>query len=62
MKRLVIVGSGGMGREVLQCAKQINAVEKRWDIAGFLDPDPNALEGKKCDVDIIGNDDDTITS
>lgn len=56
MKRLIIIGAGGMGREVLQCAKQINEFEKRWDIAGFLDPDRDALRGKKCEYTVIGND------
>lgn len=56
MKRLIIIGAGGMGREVLQCAKQINQVEKRWNIAGFLDPDEEALRGKKCEYTVIGDD------
>lgn len=56
MKRLIILGAGGMGREVLQCAKQINAVNKQWEIAGFLDPDEHALDGKKCDIGVIGDD------
>lgn len=56
MKRLLIVGAGGMGREVYQCAKQINAMDMKWDIVGFLDPDSHALDGKKCDISIIGDD------
>lgn len=46
-----------MGREVLQCAKQINKENPTWEIAGFLDPNMDALIDKKCDVKIIGNDD-----
>jgi sugar O-acyltransferase (sialic acid O-acetyltransferase NeuD family) len=32
----VIFGAGGFGREVLQVARDINAVEQRLDILGFL--------------------------
>lgn len=53
MKNLVIIGSGGCGREVLQWAIDINKTEKRWNIKGFLDDDPNALESKICSVGII---------
>lgn len=54
MKNLIIIGAGGCGREVLQWAKDINKVSGRWNIKGFLDDDPNALEGLKCDVPLLG--------
>jgi len=53
MKNLVIIGAGGCGREVLQWAKDINKIEHRWNIKGFIDDDLNALDGKKCSVKII---------
>ncbi len=37
MKPLVIVGSGGFAREVLDVVEAINAVEERWRFLGFLD-------------------------
>lgn len=55
MKNLIIVGAGGCGREVLQWAKDSNRAEKRWNIKGFLDDNAQALEGKKCDVQVIGS-------
>lgn len=54
MNRLIIVGAGGCGREVLQWAKDVNDKEKTWEIAGFLDDNENALEGVPCDVSVLG--------
>ncbi len=53
MKKLIIVGAGGMGRKVFVCLKRLNT-EHRWNIIGFIDDNENALEGKKCDLKIIG--------
>ena len=60
MKRLLIMGAGGCGREVLQWALDINTQEKRWDEFGFLDFDETILNGKKVSAPIIGNDDTYI--
>lgn len=51
---LLIIGASGFGREVLQWVKDINKIEKRWNILGFLDDDLNALEGYECDYRIVG--------
>ncbi len=53
MKNLIIIAAGGCGREVLQWAKDINKIEQRWDIKGFIDDNLNALGGLKCDVSVI---------
>ena len=53
MKNLVIIGAGGCGREILQWAKDINKLEKRWNIKGFIDDNLDALSGKKCDVTVL---------
>lgn len=37
LPRLAIVGAGGLGREVLVLARQINQVLPSWNIAGFYD-------------------------
>ncbi len=55
MKRMIIVGAGGFGRELLWWIKDINKVEKKWDIAGFIDDNPNALDGYECDYPVIGS-------
>ena len=44
MKRLLIAGAGGFGREVLQWALDMQNVEKRWDLIGFLNDDLSALD------------------
>ncbi|GGG52927.1 acetyltransferase [Hymenobacter glacieicola] len=37
LPRLAIVGAGGLGREVLVLARQINAAVPRWRLIGFFD-------------------------
>jgi sugar O-acyltransferase (sialic acid O-acetyltransferase NeuD family) len=37
MKRIVIVGAGGFGREVEMLIEQINAVSHEWELLGFID-------------------------
>lgn len=54
MKELIIVGAGGFGRELLELVKHINAVEKKWNIKGFIDDRLNALEQYECDYEVIG--------
>lgn len=58
MSKLLILGAGGCGREVLEWAKDINEKNKRWDEFAFLDFHPEMLEGKGCPERVIGNDDD----
>ena len=54
MKDLIILGAGGFGRELLQWVKDINRLEKKWQIKGFLDDNLKVLDGKKCDYGILG--------
>lgn len=54
MKDLIIIGAGGYGREVLQWCKDINSVEKKWNIKGFLDDNAGSLDGIECDISVIG--------
>lgn len=58
LKDLIIVGAGGFGRELLQWVKDINYrienTDEKWNILGFIDDDPNALEGYACDYGVIG--------
>ena len=55
MNKLIICGAGGFGRELLWWIKDVNKVEKKWEIAGFIDDNPNALDGYECDCPIIGS-------
>lgn len=54
MNRILIIGAGGYGRELLQWIKDINKVKPTWEIAGFLDDNLNALDGIECDYPILG--------
>ncbi len=55
MKNLLIIGAGGCGREVLQWAKDINKISKKWNIKGFLDDNPQALDGLICNYSVVDN-------
>lgn len=54
MKDLIIAGAGGFGREALALAKTLNEIEPRWNIRGFINDIPDALDGVKCTHKIIG--------
>jgi len=54
MKNLIIVGAGGLGREVLQMCMEINKDENRWNIKGFIDDNLDALNGLECKYSVIG--------
>ncbi len=43
MRRLLIVGAGGFGREVLGWARSVNSTRDCWDEYAFLDANPGAL-------------------
>lgn len=45
MKQLVILGAGGMGREVYHLATECEGFNKEYTIKGFLDDDEHALDG-----------------
>lgn len=53
MKDLIIVGAGGLGRKVFVCLRRLNT-DGKWNIRGFIDDNEHALDGKKCDLGIIG--------
>lgn len=54
MKELIIVGAGGFGRELLQWIKDINEVNQKWTVKGFIDDNLEALSKYECDMPIIG--------
>jgi sugar O-acyltransferase (sialic acid O-acetyltransferase NeuD family) len=54
MKRVIIVGAGGFGREVYNWAKDHPDCGSAWEIAGFLDDNPAALEGFDYPKPILG--------
>ena len=48
MKDLIIIGSGGLGRETAWTAERINAVSPEWNILGFID-DNIQIQGHMID-------------
>lgn len=54
MKRLLIVGAGGFGREVLSWITDIPQAARDWALGGFLCDYPSDLVNYACDVPIVG--------
>lgn len=52
---LTIVGAGGFGREVLAYARDVVRAGAALRIAGFLDDNPDALQGKDTGAAVIGS-------
>ena len=54
MNKIVIVGAGGFGRELLQWIKDINKTKQTWEIEGFIDDNIHALDNVEIDYQVIG--------
>lgn len=54
MTDIIIVGAGGCGREVANWIEDINQVEEKWNILGFLDDNVDVLNNIPCKYRIIG--------
>jgi sugar O-acyltransferase (sialic acid O-acetyltransferase NeuD family) len=52
MKHLVIIGAGGLGREMLAWTRQ--SADGAWEVKGFLDDNLHALDGFGKDVPVLG--------
>lgn len=55
MKDLIIVGASGFGREMVWYIEDINSVKPTWNLKGFIDDNPNALDGCACDYPVLGS-------
>jgi sugar O-acyltransferase (sialic acid O-acetyltransferase NeuD family) len=55
MERMIIVGAGGLGREVDELAWDDSANGREWMSGGFLDTRPNALDGYRTRTSVIGD-------
>ena len=55
--KLVIVGAGGLGREVLATVRACNEVNKRWNVVGFLDSNPQLAGREVAGLRVLGDDD-----
>lgn len=55
IKKLGIIGCGGMGRKAVQLVKDINLIEPEWELIGFFDDD-HATWGKTFEgVKVLGS-------
>lgn len=55
MKKVIIVGAGGFGRELLCWAGGHPDCGKVWDVAGFIDDNQGALDAFNCSKRVIGS-------
>ena len=55
MKDLIIVGTGGVGRETAQIVEEINKVKKEWNILGFIDDNKDFIDKLINGHRVIGN-------
>lgn len=61
MKRIAIVGAGGLGREVRWLIEEINAVKAQWDFRGFIVTDLGKV-GPRDSRDLILGDFDWLAA
>jgi len=54
MKKLIIVGAGGFGREIFSWARELTAEGIFSNIKGFIDDNPDALKNYNYKTQIIG--------
>jgi sugar O-acyltransferase (sialic acid O-acetyltransferase NeuD family) len=54
MRDLLLVGAGGLGREVAEAVRAANAHRPAWRLLGFLDDDPRAHGGVVGGVPVLG--------
>lgn len=55
MRRLIIIGAGGFGREVFGWVSEHPDCGRIWQVAGFLDDNPLALGGIEMPVGVMGS-------
>ena len=51
---LLILGAGGSSREIAGTVHDINRIEHRWNLLGFLDDDPAKLGAVVDDLPVLG--------
>ena len=60
MKKLVIIGAGGMGRTMYDLAKESHGFGEEFEIVGFIDDNIHALDGFENYPPIIGTINDYV--
>ena len=54
MKKLLIYGAGGLGREILELSETINKIHHKWDITGFIDDDSTIVGHVNNGIPVLG--------
>lgn len=54
MKDIIIIGAGGIGREVAWIIEEINEVNKEWNILGFVDDNKDMWGKELNDYKVLG--------
>lgn len=54
LKKLLIIGAGGFGRETLQYVEDINRVERHYEVIGFIDEDREKEGTNYRGIPVIG--------
>ncbi len=55
MKRIVIVGAGGMAREVKALIREINRLKPVWEFAGYVVTDASVLSDRDSREEVVGD-------
>lgn len=54
MEGIIVIGAGGLGREIVQLIRDINRQGEKWTVVGFIDDD-SAAHGKEIDgIPVLG--------
>lgn len=54
MKDIVIIGTGGIGREVAWIIEEINNINSTWNIIGFIDDNSKTWEKEFNGYRVLG--------
>ncbi len=55
MKKLIIIGCGGFGREIIQYINDINNIKYEYKILGFIDDDIKKIGTKVNGIKVLGD-------
>jgi sugar O-acyltransferase (sialic acid O-acetyltransferase NeuD family) len=55
MKRIVIIGAGGMAREVKAMIREINRLTPIWEFAGYVVTDRSVLSDRDSREEVVGD-------
>lgn len=53
-EQLLVVGAGGLGREVAEAVRAMNAQKPTWDLLGFLDDGPGRAGTTVAGMQVLG--------